>query len=66
MKKKKLNKVNVAYKFRSEILSQDDNDKLGDDGKEMLWELYLYQLSLAGFISVNSAKTWIYPKKELK
>jgi len=66
MTKKKLNKTNVTYKFRNEILLQDDNDKLGAEGKEMLWELYLYQLSLSGFISKNSAKTWIYPKKALK
>ena len=66
MTKKKLNKLNVTYKFKTEILAQDDNDKLGDEGKEMLWQLFLYQLSLAGFISKNSAKTWIYPKKELK
>lgn len=63
---KKLNKVNVTYKFKNEILLQDDNHKLGDDGKEMLWQLYLYQLSLAGFITRNSAKSWIYPKRELK
>ena len=63
MTKKKLNKLNVTYKFRTEILAQGGNDQLGDDGKEMLWQLFLYQLSLAGFISKRSAKTWIYPKK---
>lgn len=66
MTKKRLNKLNVTYKFRTEILAQDDNDKLGADGKLMLWQLFLYQLSLAGFISKNSAKTWIYPIKQLK
>lgn len=66
MKKKYLNKDTVTYRFKHEILTQDGNNQLGDDGKEMLWQLYLYQLSLAKFITSHSAKTWVYPKKALK
>jgi len=63
---KKLNKETVTYKFKTEILNRDGNRELGDDGREMLWQLFLYQLSLSKFISAHSARTWVYPVKALK
>ena len=66
MSKKYLNKQTIIYKFRDDILLKDDNEKLGDEGREMLWQLYLYQMSLAKFITARNAKTWVYPNKILK
>jgi hypothetical protein len=66
MKRKYLNKETATAKFKWEILTTDGNELLSPEGKRKLWKVYLYHLGELNLISKYSAKTWVYPEKDLK
>lgn len=62
----KFDKESATYKFKWDILSKDDNHLLSEKGKEKLWKVFLYHMAEANAISKYNARTWTYPKKQLK
>jgi hypothetical protein len=63
---KYLKKHTVIYRFKFDVLEQNQNMSLDNVEKQELWEIYLYSMMKNNFISPHQAKTWKYPTKELK
>jgi hypothetical protein len=63
---KKMDKEAISYKFKWEVLLQDDNHLLSLESRTGLWKIFLYEQSVLGNITKNNANTWIYPEKILR
>lgn len=64
--RKYLKKLTVIYRFKLEILADDEHKDLDEAGKHQLWEIYLESLMESRMISPYQAATWKYPTEELK
>lgn len=63
---KHFNKDTVAYKFKHDILNQDEYSGANDDQKKILWKIFLLSLKDIKHITGHQANTWTYPTKQLK
>lgn len=61
MAKKYLNKINVTYRFKLEILKQYNLKDISQEDREELWGDYLKALASVREISRHQARTWKYP-----
>ena len=59
-------KETVIAMFKVNVLSQKKFKDITDDQKEDLWRYFLIGLNEIRKITAKQAKSWRYPKKELK